>query len=189
MEFKQYIPILCCCFAGSHCSSNPESVEITGNQTPSQRSETTGPLTCDGRPTDRWTEVLGTPISCSFPNQTQGIDVHGLEVSQSALTLPALNADDNAIYVFAPRAWPLGDLSNTPILTLKALKDFVFQAGTKSITPPTNGSDETNPIREKSDGFATEIVNTTHACLDRYLRDFEIMSECIGNEKTDCAPR
>jgi len=150
-------------------------------------------ITCDGSADVMREGVVGRSILCKFDhhegNTTAGAKSgDGDEQSDD-------EGDDGAqvVYQFDPAAWDLDALADSlasaatdetgEVLTLDTLSDFVYEQGLEE-----GVNDSEDVLRELSDAFALDIIESTHDCVSVYLQHFEVKLDCLDQVTTvlDC---
>jgi hypothetical protein len=130
-------------------------------------------VACDGSPEVMRGAVAGRAILCGFDHD-EGI-VRGVAKSMDG-DEEALEEGDLVVYQFNPSAWDMSSLTqgDDQVLTFEALSEFVYEQGLQE-----GITDSEDVVRDLSDSFAQDILDTTHQCLPAYLQHYEVMLDCL----------
>ena len=131
-------------------------------------------LTCDGNPETMRSRVAGRAILCGFD--------HDEGMTGNMKNLDDHEGEDDApepvtLYRFNPSGWDLDSLAGDEdgVLSYQEVSDFVYEQGLLD-----NVTDSEEVVRELSDSFVRDIIDTTHGCLQAYLQPhYEVDLDCL----------
>ena len=149
-------------------------------------------VSCDGTPEAVIAGVVGRAIQCQLDHhdglttasQKTAAAEESAEEEEDGTQPETGELGEPILFVFDPSGWDLDaleedllevDASNSALVVSHGLlRDFIYEAG---VAPGVNDID--GAVQALSDSFADAIVGETHSCVSTYLRDYEVLFDCL----------